>query len=69
MDLPCVLIIKYVVFFMFSMELWCINILYDITRQVEAIVQESGVQSGLVNVYAQGASARIMIQFYLIDIQ
>lgn len=36
--------------------------LYDITRQVESIVVESGVQSGLVNVYVQGATAGIMIQ-------
>jgi len=36
--------------------------LYDITRHVEAIVAESGVQTGLVNVYAQGATAGIMIQ-------
>lgn len=38
------------------------NGLYDITRQVEAIISESGVQSGLVNVYVQGATAGIMIQ-------
>jgi secondary thiamine-phosphate synthase enzyme len=38
------------------------NGLYDITRQVEAIVAESGVQTGLVNVYAQGATSAIMIQ-------
>jgi len=38
------------------------NGLYDITRQVEAIVAESGVKTGLVNVYAQGATAAIMIQ-------
>ena len=38
------------------------NGLYDITRQVEAIVSESGVQTGLVNVYVQGATAGIMIQ-------
>ena len=38
------------------------NGLYDITRQVEAIVAESKVQSGLVNVYVQGATAGIMIQ-------
>jgi secondary thiamine-phosphate synthase enzyme len=38
------------------------NGLYDITRQVEAIVTESGVKTGLVNVYAQGATAGIMIQ-------
>jgi secondary thiamine-phosphate synthase enzyme len=38
------------------------NGLYDITKQVESIVAESGVQSGMVNVYAQGATAGIMIQ-------
>lgn len=38
------------------------NGLYDITRQVEAIVAESGVQTGMVNVYAQGATSAIMIQ-------
>ena len=38
------------------------NGLYDITRQVEAIVAESGVKEGLVNVYAQGATAAVMIQ-------
>ena len=37
------------------------NGLYDITRQEEAIVQESGVQNGLVNVYVQGAIAGILI--------
>ncbi|MEX0982461.1 MAG: secondary thiamine-phosphate synthase enzyme YjbQ [Bacteroidales bacterium] len=36
--------------------------LYDITRQVEDIVSESGVLTGLVNVYVQGATAGIMIQ-------
>jgi thiamine phosphate synthase YjbQ (UPF0047 family) len=39
------------------------NGLYDITRQVETIVSESGVKSGMVNVYAQGATAAIMILF------
>ena len=38
------------------------NGLYDITRQVEAIVTESGIQTGMVNVYVQGATAGIMIQ-------
>jgi len=38
------------------------NGLYDITSKVEAIVAESGVQTGLVNVYVQGATAGIMIQ-------
>jgi len=37
------------------------NGLYDITRQVEAIVAESGVQTGLVNIYVQGATAGIML--------
>ena len=39
------------------------NGLYDITRQVDAIVAESKVQSGLVNIYVQGATAGIMILF------
>jgi secondary thiamine-phosphate synthase enzyme len=38
------------------------NGLYDITRQVEALVAESGIREGMVNVYAQGATAAIMIQ-------
>ncbi len=42
------------------------NGLYDITRQVEAIVSESGVRTGMVNVDAQGATAAIMIQFFMI---
>ncbi|MFH0758295.1 MAG: hypothetical protein V2B15_13490 [Bacteroidota bacterium] len=37
--------------------------LCDIARQVEAIVAESGIQTGLVNVYVQGAAAGIMIEF------
>jgi len=39
--------------------------LYDFTREVEAIVSESGVQTGLVNVFTQGATAGIMILFFL----
>ena len=38
------------------------EILVDITDQVAAAVQRSGIQSGLVSVYAQGATAAIMIQ-------
>lgn len=38
------------------------NGLYDITGQVRRIVTESGVQNGIANVYAQGATAAIMIQ-------
>ena len=36
--------------------------LYDITREVEQIVVSSGISEGLVNVYALGATAAIMIQ-------
>ena len=36
--------------------------LYDITRQVHNEVKASGIESGLVNVYVQGATAAIMIQ-------
>ncbi len=38
------------------------NGLYDITAQVAEIVKKSGVRNGIVNVYAQGATAAIMIQ-------
>jgi secondary thiamine-phosphate synthase enzyme len=38
------------------------NALYDITREVEKVVADSGVVTGIVNVYAQGATAGIMIQ-------
>ena len=36
--------------------------LYDITSEVEAIVGQCGVKTGIVNVYVQGATAGIMIQ-------
>ena len=36
--------------------------LVDITREVEAVVCDSGVRDGLCAVYAQGATAAIMIQ-------
>ncbi len=38
------------------------EILIDITPMIEGLVQESGIANGLVNVYAQGATAAIMIQ-------
>ena len=38
------------------------EILIDITPMVENLVQGSGIEYGLVNVYAQGATAAIMIQ-------
>ena len=36
--------------------------LYDITQTVEQFVKQSGIKSGLLNIYAQGATAAIMIQ-------
>ncbi len=38
------------------------NGLYDITNEVLKIVSDTQVQTGLVNIYAQGATAAIMIQ-------
>jgi secondary thiamine-phosphate synthase enzyme len=38
------------------------NGLYDITRQVEKIVNQSGIHQGTTSVYVQGATAGIMIQ-------
>lgn len=38
------------------------EMLVDITPQVERVVLESGMRQGLVNLYAQGATAAIMIQ-------
>jgi len=38
------------------------EVLVDITEQVKSLIRESGVRDGLVNVYAQGATAAIMIQ-------
>jgi len=36
--------------------------LYDVTDRVQRVVSESGVETGLCGVYAQGATAAIMIQ-------
>jgi len=36
--------------------------LVDITDQVKAVVRSSGLRDGLVSLYAQGATAAIMIQ-------
>ena len=38
------------------------NALYDIGPEVEKIVASSGIDSGLVSVFARGATAAIMIQ-------
>ncbi len=36
--------------------------LLDITREVERVVEEAAIESGLVNVYVRGATAAIMVQ-------
>lgn len=36
--------------------------LIDVTPQVRALVQRSGARNGLVSIYAQGATAAMMIQ-------
>jgi secondary thiamine-phosphate synthase enzyme len=36
--------------------------LVDITKQVQQVVDRSGIRDGLVSVYVQGATAAIMIQ-------
>jgi len=38
------------------------EILVDITEQVKQVVSGSGVRNGIVSVYAQGATAAVMIQ-------
>lgn len=38
------------------------EVLIDITDQVAALVARSGIRSGLVSLYAQGATAAMMIQ-------
>ena len=38
------------------------EVLVDITPQVREVAAKSGVKHGLINVYAQGATAAIMIQ-------
>ena len=38
------------------------EVLIDITDAVKKVVADSGIDNGLVNVYAQGATAGIMIQ-------
>ncbi|MCF8365382.1 MAG: secondary thiamine-phosphate synthase enzyme YjbQ, partial [Bacteroidales bacterium] len=38
------------------------NGLYDITNLIEKVLAKSSIEFGTVNVYAQGATAAIMIQ-------
>jgi secondary thiamine-phosphate synthase enzyme len=38
------------------------NGLYDITEEVRSVVRQSKVKTGIVSVYARGATAAIMIQ-------
>jgi secondary thiamine-phosphate synthase enzyme len=47
---------------MLSLRTTAPQALYDITDEVAAVVRASGVTTGLVGVYAQGATAAIMIQ-------
>jgi len=39
-----------------------LSALYDITEKINIIVKNSKIENGLVNVYAQGATAAIMVQ-------
>ncbi len=36
--------------------------LYDITREVEKYIKECNINSGIINVYARGATAAVLIQ-------
>ncbi|MFP4520593.1 MAG: secondary thiamine-phosphate synthase enzyme YjbQ [Fibrobacterota bacterium] len=36
--------------------------LYDITGEVKAVVKQSGLKNGIVNIYVRGATAAVMIQ-------
>jgi thiamine phosphate synthase YjbQ (UPF0047 family) len=38
------------------------EVLVDITAQVKRVVAGSGIRNGLVSLYAQGATAAVMIQ-------
>lgn len=38
------------------------EVLVDITAEVKKVVAETGIRDGLISVYAQGATAAIMIQ-------
>jgi thiamine phosphate synthase YjbQ (UPF0047 family) len=38
------------------------EVLVEITAPVQAVVQRSGIRNGLVSIYAQGATAAVMIQ-------
>ena len=38
------------------------NCLYDIGKDVDEIIKQSGIENGLVNVFTRGATSAIMIQ-------
>ncbi|MGI6406051.1 MAG: secondary thiamine-phosphate synthase enzyme YjbQ [Syntrophaceticus sp.] len=46
----------------FELETTTLEALYDITEGVRSEVEQSGIKNGLVSIYAQGATAAIMIQ-------
>ncbi|MFY9258039.1 MAG: secondary thiamine-phosphate synthase enzyme YjbQ [Dethiobacteria bacterium] len=48
--------------FVLELETTTRETLYDITEQVRTEVAQSGIKNGLVSIYAQGATAAIMIQ-------
>jgi secondary thiamine-phosphate synthase enzyme len=45
-----------------SIRTGCKSGLYDITAEVAGIVNESGIRTGIVSVYARGSTTGIMIQ-------
>ena len=45
-----------------QLETYQREVLVDITDQVKRVVADSGIDDGLVSIYAQGATAAIMIQ-------
>lgn len=46
----------------FTLDTGSREVLVDVTEQVRAVVAASGIEDGLVSVYAQGATAAVMIQ-------
>ena len=47
---------------LFTVEIRAREELVDITEEVRSIVESSGIHSGIVSLYVQGATAALMIQ-------
>ena len=47
---------------LFTVETHAREVLVDITKEVRSIVESSGIHSGIVSLYVQGATAALMIQ-------